>query len=252
MQIKLDEVVTAIDETDVGTQFYYYIPEERIITKDDDSLNEKQLIPLPSHKQIDDYGTMKRFIEALTDEEAQGWLSESIKGSGAFRRFRMTLDRFGLTERWYDYLDAAHESIAIDWCEYYGIEYLEGNEPYGNQQSFQPKQKETVSAKHNYRFIDIDEDNVYGLVYLCSDFRKTLAKLKGKAPAEVLSCLIVRLCSCCPMTNEMLQAYLKRGKVTINKLVAPLIGKRIDYLYPMMVHHPRQAYVAKVGVGIGS
>jgi ATP-dependent DNA helicase RecG len=84
------------------------------------------------------------------------------------------------------------------------------------------------------------------------ELEEDLAKLKGKAPAEVLSCLIVRLCSCCPMTNEMLQAYLKRGKVTINKLVAPLIGKRIDYLYPMMPHHPRQAYVAKVGVGIGS
>ena len=80
------------------------------------------------------------------------------------------------------------------------------------------------------------------------DLEDDLAKLKGKAPAEVLSCLIVRLCSRCPMTNEMLQAYLKRGKVTINKLVAPLIGKRIDYLYPMMPHHPRQAYVAKVGV----
>ena len=80
------------------------------------------------------------------------------------------------------------------------------------------------------------------------ELEEDLAKLKGKAPAEVLSCLIVRLCSCCPMTNEMLQAYLKRGKVTINKLVAPLIGKRIDYLYPMMPHHPRQAYVAKVGV----
>ena len=81
------------------------------------------------------------------------------------------------------------------------------------------------------------------------DLEDDLAKLKGKAPAEVLSCLIVRLCSCCPMTNEMLQAYLKRGKVTINKLVTPLIGKRIDYLYPMMPHHPRQAYVAKVEVG---
>ena len=84
------------------------------------------------------------------------------------------------------------------------------------------------------------------------DLEDDLAKLKGKAPAEVLSCLIVRLCSCCPMTNEMLQAYLKRGKVTINKLVTPLIGKRIDYLYPMMPHHPRQAYVAKVGVGSGN
>ena len=81
-------------------------------------------------------------------------------------------------------------------------------------------------------------------IHLPKDLKEDLAKLKGKAPAEVLSCLIVRLCSCCPMTNEMLQTYLNRRKVTINKLVAPLIGKRIDYLFPMMPHHPNQAYVA--------
>ena len=79
---------------------------------------------------------------------------------------------------------------------------------------------------------------------LPKDLEEDLSKLKGKASAEILSCLIVRLCSCRPMTNEMLQTYLKRGKVTINKLVAPLIGKQIDYLFPMMVHHPDQAYVA--------
>ena len=27
--------------------------------------------------------------------------------------------------------------------------------------------------------------------------------------------------------------------------IAKLLKKRLDYLYPMMVHHPAQAYVAK-------
>ena len=178
MQIKLDEVIEAIDKTDVETQYYYYIPEERIIIRDDDSIKDKYLIPLPSHKQIDDYGTMKNFIEDLSDEEAQGWLSEAIKGAGAFRRFRSTLERFQLTDRWYDYLEAAHENIAIDWCEYYGIEYLE-NAPF----SPQPQTKQTplpkADAKHNYRFITIDKDNAYSLAYLVVDFRKSLNRLKS-------------------------------------------------------------------------
>ena len=77
MQIKLQEVVDAIDSTDVNTQYYYYIPEERIILKDDDEpIKEKYLIPLPSHKQIDDYGTMKAFIEEKTDGEAKEWLED--------------------------------------------------------------------------------------------------------------------------------------------------------------------------------
>ena len=178
MQIKLQEVVDAIDSTDVNTQYYYYIPEERIILKDDDEpIKEKYLIPLPSHKQIDDYGTMKAFIEEKTDGEAKEWLEECIKGAGAFRRFRSTLERFALSDKWYDYLQNAHEDIAVDWREYYGIEYLE-DRPFASPVQIEPlKKKET--AKHNYRFITIDKDNVYSLAYLTADFRKALSSLKG-------------------------------------------------------------------------
>lgn len=172
MQIKLSEVVEAIDNTTVDSHYYYYIDEERII-EDDDSVSQTKLIPLPSHKQIDDYGTMKNFIEQLEDEEAKGWLQESIKGAGAFKRFRNALERFYLTERWQDFLDEAHENIAIDWCEYYGIEYLEDN-----QFDTSPQVSNTpIDKKHNYRFITIDSDNVYSLAYLCVEFRKSLNKL---------------------------------------------------------------------------
>ena len=127
MQIKLSEVIEAIDSTDVNTQYFYYIPEERIILKGDEDIKEKYLIPLPSHKQIDDYGTMSMFIEEECDGEAKEWLEECIKGPGAFRRFRSTLERFNLTDKWLDYLYYAHEDLAIQWCEYYGIEYLEND-----------------------------------------------------------------------------------------------------------------------------
>jgi len=181
MQIKLDEVIAAIDETEADKQFYYYIPEERIILKEDDSISEKQLLPLPSHKQIDDYGTMKDYIEQLSDEEAKGWLSESIKGAGAFRRFRMTLERFGLTDDWYDFLDQAHENIAIDWCEYYGIEYLDDTAVFQRKENLQEEtiRKTDFSNRHIYRMITISEDNAYGLVYLVIEFRKYLSKLKN-------------------------------------------------------------------------
>ena len=179
MQIKLDEVIEAIDKTTIDTQFYYYIPEERIIEKDeDDSIKEKQLIPLPSHKQIDDYGTMKNFIEDLDDEEAQGWLSEAIKGASAFRRFRSTLERFAMSDKWLDYLENAHENIAVDWCEYYGIEYLE-NAPFVSDNTVKETALPKADSKHNYRFITIDKDNAYSLAYLVVDFRKTLHKFRS-------------------------------------------------------------------------
>ena len=179
MQIKLEEVIEAIDSTTVDTQYYYYIPEERIILKeDDDSVKDKYLIPLPSHKQIDDYGTMKAFIEDKTDGEAKEWLEECIKGAGAFRRFRSTLERFALTDKWYDYLEDAHEDVAIDWCEYYGIEYLK-DRPFAKTEPSVSPVTAKPQQKHNYRFITIDKDNLYSLAYLTADFRKTLASLKG-------------------------------------------------------------------------
>ncbi|MBR3227872.1 MAG: GNAT family N-acetyltransferase [Erysipelotrichaceae bacterium] len=178
MQIKLSEVVEAIDNTETDRQYYYYIPEERIIIPDDDSIKEKQLIPLPTHKQIDDYGTMRDFIESLDESKEKEWLAEAIRGAGAFRRFRSTLERFGISDKWYDFLEQAHENIAIDWCEYYGIEYLD-DDSFAPVKTEEAKAEPKIIDRHNYRFITIDKDNVYSLAYLTVDFRKTLAKLRN-------------------------------------------------------------------------
>lgn len=196
MQIKLSEVIEAIDSTDVNTQYFYYIPEERIILKGDEDIKEKYLIPLPSHKQIDDYGTMSMFIEEECDGEAKEWLEECIKGPGAFRRFRSTLERFNLTDKWLDYLYYAHEDLAIQWCEYYGIEYLENDSFEVNKTPI--VEPENISSKHNLRIININEDNVYGLAYLCKDFRRTLSGFKNQEfKGDVDDCV------------EELKSYLK-------------------------------------------
>lgn len=74
---------------------------------------------------------------------------------------------------------------------------------------------------------------------------------RTKGDGELLS-IIVDLCAWRPQTSESLAQMLRRSPEYIRKFAARHIGKELDYLYPMMVHHPRQAYVAKVGVGIGS
>ena len=176
MQITLDEVVKAIDDTDIDTRYCYYIPEERIILQDDE-LDQRDLIPLPSHKEINDYQTMLDFIELKTDGEAKEWLSECVKGAGAFRRFRNTLQRFALTDSWLDFLEDAHEDIAIEWCEYYGIEYIESGRYDLSLEKPEPKPRPSGDV-HHYRLIDINKDNIYSLVYLVSEFRKYLHSLK--------------------------------------------------------------------------
>ena len=178
MQIKLSEVIEALDNTTADRQYYYYIPEERIIEQDDET-DIKQLIPLPSHKQIDDYSTMKNYIDQLDESEAKGWLEESIKGAGAFKRFRSCLERFGLTDNWLDYQYGVHEDIAYNWCEYHGIEYLEDEADYQRSTETVTEEKVSPAEEHKYRLIRIDQDNYYGLGYLLLEFRKILSSFKN-------------------------------------------------------------------------
>ena len=74
--------------------------------------------------------------------------------------------------------------------------------------------------------------------------QKKIAALKRRVPSKVMQSVIVELCAVRAMERIELSKILKRSAVTIDRLIAPLIGKELDYLYPMMVHHPRQAYVA--------
>ena len=74
--------------------------------------------------------------------------------------------------------------------------------------------------------------------------QKKIAALKRRVPGKVMQSVIVELCAVRAMGRIELSKILKRSPVTIDRLVAPLIGKELDYLYPMMPHHPRQAYVA--------
>ena len=76
------------------------------------------------------------------------------------------------------------------------------------------------------------------------DLESDLAALARKAPRERVVELMVRLCSCRAMTKEDLMKYLNRSEATIRHIATSLLGKRLSYLYPEVIHHPNQAYVA--------
>ena len=65
---------------------------------------------------------------------------------------------------------------------------------------------------------------------------------RTKGDGELLS-IIVDLCAWRPQTSESLAQMLRRSPKYIRKFAARHIGKELDYLYPMMVHHPRWACV---------
>ncbi len=118
--ITLEELWAAEDEDDLDgfldwQQERIKIAEEIITTRD--------YIPLPSEYDIHEYNIMEKFCLAIEDKELSDRMYYSIKGSGAFRRFKDNIYRYDIADDWYDYRAQAFRRMAIDWCERNDIEY---------------------------------------------------------------------------------------------------------------------------------
>ena len=86
-------------------------------------LEENYIIPLPSQFDINEYSIMEEFCLEIEDGNLREIMYNSIKGSGAFRRFKDKIRRFAIEEKWYRYRDEAIKRIAIEWCEKNRIAY---------------------------------------------------------------------------------------------------------------------------------
>lgn len=92
---------------------------------DDEDPRLEGMIALPSSYEIDEYSIMKNFANDLEAEAMSAELSRAIQGTGAFRRFKDTVRRLGIEERWYAYKADALKEIAVAWCEENGIAYVD-------------------------------------------------------------------------------------------------------------------------------
>jgi len=88
--------------------------------------NEDDYFALPTKYDLNEYQIMEEFVLSLKDRRASELLYTSIKGKGAFRRFKDTLHRLQLADEWYVYRDAALRQVAIDWCESNQVQFREG------------------------------------------------------------------------------------------------------------------------------
>lgn len=86
-------------------------------------LEEDYFIPLPSKFDIDEYSTMEEFCLQIKNVEIRGKMEGTIKGSGAFRRFKSKIREFDLEEKWYQFQNNAIKKIVIEWCEENGVSY---------------------------------------------------------------------------------------------------------------------------------
>ena len=83
-------------------------------------------ISLPTKFDINEYSIMETFCLSLDDPELRDTFCGLMEGSGAFRRFKDALYRYGIEKDWYSHRDNALKDIAIDWCQENDIEFDDG------------------------------------------------------------------------------------------------------------------------------
>jgi hypothetical protein len=82
-----------------------------------------QYIQLPTKYDLDEYSIMESFCTSLDKKEIGDILYDLISGSGAFRRFKDAVYKYGVEDEWYKYRDNAIKEFAIEWCRENDIEF---------------------------------------------------------------------------------------------------------------------------------
>ncbi|MCE5285558.1 MAG: UPF0158 family protein [Pelosinus sp.] len=121
------EEMAIAEESEEDDDFSQYPDWQRASIKDafDIDVNWDKYIGLPDKQEIDEYRIMERFCNSLDNGKISAALYDAINGKGAFRRFKYTVNRYGIEDRWYSYREEALRGIAISWCERNSISYTQ-------------------------------------------------------------------------------------------------------------------------------
>ena len=243
MHADLKEIADAMDEQDDISEGFYYKPEERIIWHfteygigddefDFDEIDSDDLIRLPNKYEINEYGMMEDFAASIPGEAGK-WLNNSLVGKGAFRRFRATLQRFGLEEKWYAYREGAFLQKAMEWCELNGITYDEEEAP--DIPEIQDVQK--AVRKLNVHIVPVNDKNIGGIYDMAADWVRIRngGKLDMQAGVDYLE-------DCMEQENELYLASVEGRPVWF--CVAEDHGLEVD----LMLVYVRKEY-RKKGIG---
>jgi hypothetical protein len=88
-------------------------------------LKSKNVLRLPTSVDIHEWSLMEEFCHTVENVKHREILLDSIRGKGAFQRFRESLDRFVLKDEWSSFRQSALQKIAREWLEENKIAYKE-------------------------------------------------------------------------------------------------------------------------------
>lgn len=112
-------------ETDIENDDFMPDWQKELLPKVRQVLESDDYVPLPDKFEIHEYAIMERFCYAVEDEDLRIALLNAIRGRGAFRRFKNTIQSRGAQDDWYGYRNDALKKIAADFLEMEGIAYTD-------------------------------------------------------------------------------------------------------------------------------
>src|SRR3990167_7927988 len=79
--------------------------------------NESDYLSLPTQHDVNEYRIMEDYASSLEDEKIAGQLLISLRGKGAFSRFKDSVILLGIDKEWYKFRDERYKQFAIEWCK---------------------------------------------------------------------------------------------------------------------------------------
>jgi hypothetical protein len=145
---------------------------------DSEKFEDDCWIAAPSQRDLCEYGIMADFADTITDPRKNELLSVALEGSGAFRRFKDTLHRTQLTDKWYAFKHDAYVELARNWCEENGIKYIDTREK--PKQIPLPAIEREVSARNGVMvYLGSDDETGRTSLYGVDLYNDTFGKLSN-------------------------------------------------------------------------
>ena len=121
-----NEEMSAAEEDDLVSDYPEW--QQETILKAREILDSEDFVQLPSQFDINEYSIMERFANEYEDPRTSAELLRSLKGKGAFRRFKDTLIDLDIQDAWYEFRRQEFEQIAIEWLETEQIPFTRDDE----------------------------------------------------------------------------------------------------------------------------
>ena len=122
----IDRIAEKLEQVSDDNEFLYRKSTGEIICRDPEFLDEstledievnwKDYILLPTQYDIHEYRIMHDFAAECPYEQMREKMLASLKGKGAFRRFKDTVFYLGIRDDWFAYRDNRFRDIAERWC----------------------------------------------------------------------------------------------------------------------------------------